>query len=132
MPALVAPSINPGLDGVEQSRVWRLIYLSADTVHEIRRELNPLRRFLLIPILLHNTAADHELDEAMIRQSRVDWIIVRPPLLTDGPLTKRYRSGAHLATTPLVPRVSRADVAHFMLDQLTDDTFLRQSPMVAH
>jgi putative NADH-flavin reductase len=120
------------LSSMEQMHVSRLVYLSADTVHEARPALNPLRRYLLIPVLLHNTAADHELDEAMIQQSHLDWIIVRPPVLTDGPLTGRYRSGAHLASTRLIPQISRADVADFMLDQLTNDAFLHQAPIVAH
>jgi hypothetical protein len=51
--------------------------LSADTVD--RRRLNFLRRRVIVPLLLAATAADHELDEAMIRQSRLAWVIVRPP-----------------------------------------------------
>ena len=130
------PQLTVGMHNIlasmEVMRVSRLVYLSADTVHDARRELNPLRRYVLIPMLLHNTAADHELDEAMIRQSPFDWIIVRPPVLTNGPQTGLYRSGAHLAVTTLLPRISRSDVASFMLDQLTSDAFLRQSPIVAH
>jgi putative NADH-flavin reductase len=68
----------------------------------------------------------------MIRQSYLDWIIVRPPALTDGPRTGIYRSGVHLAVTTLIPQISRADVADFMLDQLSNDTFLHQTPIVAH
>src|SRR5262249_22622897 len=130
------PQLTLGMHNIvlsmEEAGVQRLVYLSADTVHEARRELNPLRRYLLMPILPHNTAADHELDEAMIRQSHLDWIIVRPPVLTDGPRTGAYRSGVHLAVTTLIPQISRADVADFMLDQLTNDTFLHQTPIVAH
>jgi putative NADH-flavin reductase len=130
------PQLTLGMHNIvlsmEEAGVRRLVYLSADTVHEARRELNPLRRYVLIPILLHNTAADHELDEAMIRQSHLDWIIVRPPVLTDGPRTGTYRSGAHLAVAALIPQISRADVADFMLDQLTNDVFLHQTPIVAH
>jgi putative NADH-flavin reductase len=117
---------------MEQAKTPRLIYLSADTVHDMRHELNPLRRYLVIPILLHNTAADHELDEAITRQSRLDWVIVRPPVLTNGPRTGAYRSGEHLQTKAVIPSISRADVAEFMLNQLTDNAFLHRTPSVVH
>jgi hypothetical protein len=68
------------LMAMELARVPRLVYLSADTVSAARRELNVLRRYILIPLLFGGTAADYEIDEAMIRQSRLDWVIIRPPV----------------------------------------------------
>ena len=109
----------------------RFIYLSADTVSEARKGLNPLRR-LVISTLLSNTAADHELDEAMIRQSRLEWIIVRPPLLTNSPHIGHYRFGEQIESKALFPRISRADLADFMLTQLADDTFVRRTPTIMY
>jgi putative NADH-flavin reductase len=119
------------LTALENSSVKRFIYLSADTVSETRRSLNPLRR-LIISTLLYNTAADHELDEAMIRESRLDWIIVRPPLLTNALHTGHYRCGEHMEPKTLLPKISRADLADFMLKQLADDTFVRRTPTVMY
>jgi hypothetical protein len=62
----LALGIHNILEALENSCVKRFIYLSADTVSELRGSLNPLRR-LIISTLLSNTAAVHELDEAMIR-----------------------------------------------------------------
>ena len=109
----------------------RFIYLSADTVSEVRGSLNPLRR-LIVSTLLSNTAADHELDEAMIRQSHLEWTIVRPPLLTNAPYKGRYRYGEHIEPNTLLPKISRADLADFMLKQLGDDTFVRKAPTVMY
>ncbi|HTP34443.1 MAG TPA: NAD(P)H-binding protein [Candidatus Acidoferrales bacterium] len=119
------------LVALEYSCVKRFIYLSADTVPEARRDLNPLRR-LIISTLLRNTAADHELDEAVVRQSRLEWIIVRPPLLTNSPHTGRYRFGEGVEPKSLFPKISRADLADFMLKQLADDTFVRRAPTVMY
>jgi putative NADH-flavin reductase len=119
------------LAALESSCVQRFIYLSADTVSEARSGLNPLRR-LVISTLLSNTAADHELDEAMIRQSRLEWIIVRPPLLTNSPHTGHYRFGEHIEPKTLFPTISRADLADFMLKQLADGTFVRRTPTVMY
>ena len=127
----LALGIHNILGALETSCVKRFIYLSADTVSEARKDLNPLRR-LAISTLLSNTAADHELDEAMIRQSRLEWIIVRPPLLTNSRHTGHYRFGERLEPKTLFPIISRADLADFMLKQLADDTFVRRAPTVMY
>jgi hypothetical protein len=41
-------------------------------------------------------------------------------------------AGEHLKPGALLPRISRADVAEFMLNQLTDDTFVHHTPSVMH
>lgn len=58
--------------------------------------------------------ADGRIEEDIIRSSGLDWTIVRPVRLTDGPLTNRYRVGVDLDVGSLAS-VSRADVADFML-----------------
>ena len=54
-----------------------------------------------------------------------------PGVLTDGPKRGKVRAGEEVGHWLRSVRVSRADVAAFMLDQLTDDTFLRRAPGVA-
>ena len=55
----------------------------------------------------------------MIRKSGLDWTIVQPVGLTDGPLTKNYRVGEHLPLSGLAS-ISRADTAHFIVDRIND------------
>jgi uncharacterized protein YbjT (DUF2867 family) len=57
--------------------------------------------------------------EADIRRSGTEWTVVRPPRLTDKPLTGRYRL-AYGANVPNGGFASRADVAHAMLALLDD------------
>jgi len=59
-----------------------------------------------------------------------DQVIVRPGALTNGPKRGRYRHGAHIGSFLTTGRISRADVADFMLNQLTDNTYLRAAPGV--
>jgi putative NADH-flavin reductase len=68
----------------------------------------------------------------MIQQSHLDWVIVRPPLLSNGPRTGVYRAGGHLEARAVIPTISRADVADFMLRQLTDDKYLCQTPSLMY
>ena len=69
--------------------------------------------------------------EGLIRRSSLDWVIVRPAALTDGPKRGRLHHGPDVGNWLWTVRISRADVAGFMLDQLTDDAYLRNTPGVA-
>jgi putative NADH-flavin reductase len=65
--------------------------------------------------------------ERLVRGSALDWVIVRPGALTNGAKRGRLRHGADVGHWLWTVRISRADVAAFMLDQLTDDTYLRRA-----
>jgi len=58
--------------------------------------------------------------EITVRQSELDWTLVRPSKLKDGPATGVYRAGPGHALPDARP-IARADVAAFVLDQLETD-----------
>lgn len=80
---------------------------------------------LMIRIFLGRIYADKEIQEPLIQQSNLEWVIVRPARLTNGRQRGRYRSGVHLKPG-LFGSIARADVAAFMLQQVTSPAFLRQ------
>ena len=113
---------------MEETGVDRLVCLSARGVGD-SRDILPFRwKYLLIPLLARHTYADHELQESYVRNSRLDWVIVRPGGFSDAVLTSSYRHGFTAADKSLKLKISRADVADFMLSQLADNTYLRQAP----
>jgi putative NADH-flavin reductase len=63
--------------------------------------------------------------ENLVRNSDLEWTIVQPAGLTNGPLTRRYRVAEHLRHR-MVATISRADLAHFLLSQLDDRTYVRR------
>ena len=76
-----------------------------------------------MPLFLRHAFADHECQEAVIKQSTLDWTIVRPAVLKDEPAT-----GAITATnTGPITRINREDVAAFLVSQLEDGTYRRQA-----
>jgi putative NADH-flavin reductase len=105
--------------------VRRIIWESALGVGETRGQLGPLYNWLLVPLLLRHVFADKERQEAIIKASPLEWTIVQPAALTNGPPTGTYRVGA--CAGRLFPRISRADVAHFMLKELENPRHVRQS-----
>jgi len=101
---------------MEAKGVRRILWESAMGVGETRGQLGPLYNWLLIPLLLRQNFSDKERQEAVLRASSLEWTIVRPAALTNGPRTGAYRVNS--CAGKLYPRISRADVAHFMLEEL--------------
>lgn len=130
-PALII-GVHNIIGAMERASVPRLIYLSQLAVHAVRKQLNLLSRYVIAPLVLRNAAADHEINEAMIEQSQLAWTIVRPPKLTDGPRTGDYRNGMAVEARALVPKISRSDLAEFMLNQLDNDSYLHRTPTVMY
>ncbi len=84
-----------------------------------------------IPFILPFYYWDKSRQETVIRNSRLDWTIVRPGLLNNRRARGVVRHGAAVGNWIWTVRISRADVAAFMLDQLTDDAYLHQTPGVS-
>lgn len=89
-------------------------------------------KYIARPLILRNIFADKEIQEQLIRESGLDWVIVRPAILTNGPRTGLYRHGFGVTDRTIKNRISRADVAEFMLKQLTDDTYLRETVGISY
>jgi putative NADH-flavin reductase len=120
----------PGiLSAMQACRVRRLIFTSAIGVGGSFSEA-PLLMKIFITLLLRDIYADKAAGDALIRESDLDWTIVRPARLTDGPLTGKYRDGERLSLSGM-PSISRADLAHFILSQLDDVTHVRRIVTVA-
>ena len=84
---------------------------------------------VIFPLLLKKVYADKNRQEAIVRDSGLDWILVRPSVLNDKP-----RDGSIRALTDLSDfhggSISRQDVATFVLDQLRADAWLHRAPLI--
>jgi len=80
-------------------------------------------------LLLGRVYDDKDVQERIVRTSKLDWVIVRPVILTNGPKTNAYRALVD-------PRhwtcglISREDVADFLVKQIDDDIFLHKTPVL--
>ena len=117
---------------MEKGGVRRLVCQSSMGVGDSRANLGFLTKYVIVPVFLRHAFADHERQEAVVKESTLDWIIVRPPHLKDGPWTGAYRHGFPTTDTEIQGKISRADVADFMLKQLADTTYLHQTPGVSY
>jgi putative NADH-flavin reductase len=127
------PAVRAGVDHIvramEAGATRRLIYLSFIGVAASRKSAGPLLRYVARFPLRHEIA-DHEQKEARIQASALQWTIVRAPKLTDGPLTGAYRVGEAIAATNFFPRLSRADVAAFMVKEAVTPHFTQAAVLL--
>jgi putative NADH-flavin reductase len=83
------------------------------------------------PFFLKTIYADKDREESLIKDSQVDWVIVRPGFLTNGAMTGTYRVLTDLADVK-AGKISRADVAHFILNQLDSTKYLGKTPLLTY
>jgi len=110
---------------MKANAIKRLVVLSAMGVGESRELANFFLDKLVIGFLLKAPFLDHERQERLVMGSGLDWVIARPTRLTNGPARKQFTK------TPLIQKVpstiARADVADFLVEAATVDTWLRQA-----
>ncbi len=117
---------------MKDAGVRRLLCVSVLGARETRAGLPALYRWLIFPLFLRHAVADHDRQEQIIEDSGLDYTIVRPPNLTDGPVTGDFAKGFGTDMRGLSLKISRADVAGFMLEQAERDDYLRRTVAVSY
>lgn len=93
---------------------------------------NSLPMKLMFSLLLKKVYADKSEQERVIAGGYPRWEIVRPGRLTNGAMTGRYRVLDQLVDSMKVGAISRVDVAHFMLAQAENPTYLGKYPTLTY
>ena len=124
---VVAEGVGNIITAMEVHGVQRLIVESAFGVTDTHRGFYAAVLWRLIKPLMR----DKEAMEALVRKTSLEWTLVRPTALTNGKRRGTYRSGTDLPVS-LYPCISRADVADFMLSQLTDGSYIHDTPTVTY
>jgi uncharacterized protein YbjT (DUF2867 family) len=107
---------------MQEARVKRLICVTGFGAGDSRGSGGFLYNVAL-HLVLGRIYDDKDVQERIVRKSKLDWVIVRPVILTSGPKTKAYRALVD-------PRdwtcgfISRANVADFLVKQIDNDAFL--------
>ncbi|MCU0257214.1 MAG: NAD(P)H-binding protein [Vicinamibacterales bacterium] len=119
------------LRAMEAHGVGRLVCETSLGVGDSAWRMGLYYTCIVIPLVLPFYFWDKTRQERAIAGSRVNWTLVRPAVLTDGARRGRLRHGRRVGHLLLTRRVSRADVAAFMLDQLETTAYSHAAPGVA-
>ena len=118
------------LPAMARHGVRRLVTVTGIGAGETKGHGGFVYDWFIYPLFTRKIYADKDRQEAMIRASALDWIIVRPAPFRGspaGPLTV-----ATDVTGVTLSQITPAEVAAFVVDQLESDTYLRQTPFIGH
>ena len=111
------------LAAMKQLGIKRIVAVTSLGIGDSRGQAGFFFEKILVPLLLKAEFADKELQEHYIRDSKLEYVIVRPSGLTNKPASHSYHAGKTLAGS-VSKTIARADVAHFCLEQLLTTPFL--------
>ena len=119
------------IDTMQRQKIKRLVKLSGVSVRVGDEPFGLMRRLLDIglKIAMPNPSKSKYLEQAMIEASGLDWIVVRPPVVSREPLDKPFAAHAHQY---LGLKVSLDDLSDFIIAQLDSDQWLHQCPTVGY
>lgn len=118
------------VDAMKKAGVRRLLCVTGFGAGDSRAKLGPLQA-MFFQLLLDRVYDDKDVQETVVKGSGLDWIIVRPVILTSGPKTGRYKA----LCDPKEWRsgtISRADVADFLVKQAQNPTCLGKTPALTN
>ena len=110
---------------MEKSGTRRIVCESSLGVGDSKNQTGFIFGKIIVPLVFKNLFEDKDRQENELRQSNLDWVIVRPARLTDDPQKGEYRVVTDNSKVGI--KISRADVAAFMLEQLTNDQYLKKT-----
>ena len=124
---------KPDLDfgAMETHGVRRLVCITGIGAGDSRGHGGFLYDKIIYPWLTKETYVHKDRQESLVRQSSLDWVIVRPAAFTNGPQQGNLRAVTELKDVT-IRSISRADTAAFVLEQLSSDTYLRKTPLVGY
>lgn len=126
---MFSESATATIAAMKQAGITRLILITGIGAGDSRGHGGFVYDKLLFPAMLAKSYQDKDIAERIVSISGLDWTIIRPGFLTNAHGTKRV----HALLTPDEYRpgkVSRASVAHFILDRVEYGGFTGQTPLL--
>lgn len=128
--AILARSTANIVRSMQENNVKRLVVETGAALVEDKKLLPAVWRVMPSLPPMKSMFDDKAIQEKIVKNSGLDWVIVRPANLTNGVLTKNYRADEALKLH-VSSKISRADVAHFMVEQLIYNEWLYKPVMVS-
>jgi len=124
-------SLKNSIKAMEENGIKRIVLMTALGVGDSASELPGLFSFLVRISNIKYAYADHNVQEKILENSNLDWTIVRPVGLTDKndnlSILHNLKGVGRITST-----ISRNAVAHFMLDCIEKEQFIKQKPGISN
>lgn len=115
------------IEAMKKNNLNRLISITSLGINDSRFKLGLYYTLFTIPVILMFYFLDKSRQEKIIFNSGLDWTIIRPGQLTNGKKKLKYKHGQNTGSYITTKTISRADVADFMLKQLSDTKYIKKA-----
>jgi uncharacterized protein YbjT (DUF2867 family) len=119
---IISDTVKTLIPAMEKNHVKRIITVSASGVGDSWNDMNMIAKVLIRYSNIWKAYQDHDRQEQLVRQSRLDWTIVRPVMLNDKDADD-YRA---VIGKPSGGSISRKAVAKFILDALESEGHVKE------
>ena len=120
---LISDSVKAVSSAMEKNNVKRIVSVSASGVGDSWNDMFLVVRWLIRYSNIWKAYEDHDRQEEILRQSSLDWTIVRPVMLNDKD-SDEYKA---IIGKPTGGNISRKGVAKFILDSLESEKYVRDT-----
>ncbi len=120
------------VDAMQDHNVKRLICQSTLGVGESRGNLNFFWKCFMFGLVLRHVYKDHVLQEQIVKQTDLEWVIVHPAAFVDEVKSTNYKHGFPATEKNLQLKIARTDVANFILKQLESNAYLYKTPGLSY
>ena len=118
------------IKAMQDAGLKRIVSLSAFGLGESYHQASMLQK-VFYKLMLNKIYEDKLRGEVQLRKSNLDWTLVYAVALSNGKRAGKYKVGERLPMKGM-PRISRADVADFMLRQINSDEWVRKVPIISN
>ncbi len=120
------------IGAMKAKQVRRLIAITGVGAGETRGHGGFFYNWIIFPLFTRKRYEDKNRQEALIAASDLEWIIVRPAPFVEGDVTGPIEVHTHITSSTVLRRVTRDEVAAFVVDQIDNDHYFRQRPFIGH
>jgi len=120
---------NNVLEAMYRHNVGQLVMVTGIGAGDSRGHGTVVYDFFVRPVLMDTVYEDKDRSEALIRESTIDWVIVRPGFLNDQSGEAKYRVIRNMEGVT-AGDIARTDVAHFMLVAVEDEEFWNETVLL--
>lgn len=120
------------ITAMQEHQVRRLIAITGVGAGETRGHGGFLYDRIIFPLFTHRRYHDKDRQEALIAASDLDWTIVRPAPFSERPPPGSLEVHTEIKPETRLTRITRDEVADFVVAQLESDEYLRRRPFIGH
>lgn len=120
------------IPAMTQHRVQRLIAITGVGTGETRGHGGFFYDWIVFPLFTAKRYRDKDRQEELIAESGLDWIVVRPAPFADASSPGELEVYTEIGPKTRLTRITRDEVADFVVAQLDSDRYLKQRPFIGH